>query len=338
MLQEASFAVTATLAWLVASRTELVIVVMPPLALGLPLAVLARLRRSRVILHVQDLQPDAAIALGLLKPSRFTDLLLRLERVTYRLADRVSSISEAMLARIGDKGVELSRRILLRNWASDLVAPCAAVRDQFREDWALGNRFVVLYAGNLGRKQGLDMLIEAAHHLRTASDVVLVIVGEGSEAATLATRVADRALCNVVMQPLQDRERLSALLACADVHVIPQRAGVTDIVLPSKLGNILASARPVIVSALPQSELATIVRSGDCGLVVPPGDGAALAAAILLLRDDPAQRDRLGGHARELATTVFSARAILDEFVDEIERVVSAPQRSPRVREAARES
>ncbi len=323
MLHEASFVLSATIAWLVAPRTDLVIVVMPPLLLALPVVEFARLRGSRVILHVQDLQPDAAIALGLLRPSRFTELLLAIERFVYRRADRVSSISEAMLERIGAKGVAASRRILLRNWASDLAWPQAGSSGSLRAAWQLGERLVVLYAGNLGRKQGLDMLIDAAECLRDVPDIVLVIVGEGSESSHLQARIAASELGNVVLQPLQPSEGLPELLLTADIHVIPQRAGVTDIVLPSKLGNILASARPVIVSALASSELATIVATRACGVVVPPGEGAALAAAIIRLRDDRPGRVRMGERGHETATTLFASQGILAAFAEQIEDLVS---------------
>lgn len=314
MLHEATFAFGALLAYLAKPRADVTVVVSPPLPIGVPLLLVARLKGSRTVVHVQDLQPDAAIDLGMLQEGALSRLLYAIERRTYHLADRVSSISHAMVGRIRSKGVAPAKLVLFRNWAQDrTIAP----RDRataLRREWGLDGRFVVLYAGNLGRKQGLDLLLDAAALLREEPNVTIVIVGDGGEREALVARAEREGLSNVVFKPLQPLERLSELLATADVSVIPQKAGVTDVVLPSKLGNIMASARPVVVSADPASELAQVIRAADAGVVVPQGSASAIADAVLALRADPARAARAGRSARAWMQAHLGERAILRDF------------------------
>lgn len=328
MLHELSFTASAALGFLLAPRADVVMVVMPPLTLALPVTLIARLRRTRTWLHVQDLQPDAALELGMLKPGRLSNLMLRVERWSYALAERVSTISEGMRARIVAKGVPEAKVELLRNWANDdLVAP--QPRDTgFRREWDLGGRFVVLYSGNLGVKQGLPVLLAAAARLRDLEDLVFVIVGDGGEKASLQREAARLGLANVRFQPLQPMERLSELLATADVSVIPQRRGVNDIVLPSKLANILSSARPVVVAALPGSELERIVATAGCGVVVAPEDAAGFEAALRSLHASATLRAEMGERGAAFAVARLGRGAILRGLGERLERAVRAESAS----------
>lgn len=310
MLHELSFIVCVSLGYLLGPRAQVTFVVSPPLPLGLPLALLARLKRSRLVLHVQDLQPDAAIETGLLRPGRFARALLRLERWTYAAAHRVSTISRAMLSRIEAKGVREDKTLMLANWANDdLIRPRNA-DTEYRRAWRLGERFVVLYSGNLGVKQGLDVLLDCARLMRD-DDVVFLVIGDGGERSRLLARALREKLRNVRFHPLQPEERLSELLATANVALIPQRPGVTDIVLPSKLGNLLAAERPIVATAYNDSELARILVGAQCGLVVPPGDAQALAAAIARLKAAPLEAARMAANGRRYMRERMSSAALL---------------------------
>lgn len=298
---ELSFVLSASLSYLFSKRVDMTIIVSPPFLLGIPIALLARLKGSRVMFHVQDLQPDAAIDLGMLKRGWLTRALFALERCTYRLSHCVSAISPSMLGRIAEKGVPEQKLILFRNWANDdLVMPLPA-EASMREEWGLTDCFVVLYSGNMGVKQGLDQLLLVADRLRNDREIVFVLVGDGGEKAALMEKAASMNLTNVVFQPLQPRERLSNLLATADVSVIPQKPGVADIVLPSKLPNLMASARPVVAMADPFTELHRVVTESGCGTVVRPGDTEKMARAIMRMKSCPASRSECGQQGRSYA-------------------------------------
>lgn len=329
MLHELSFVFSATLGYLFGPRADVTVIVSPSLFLGIPIALLARLKGSPTLFHVQDLQPDAAVDTGMLRPGRLTDFFYWIERMTYRLCTRVSTISEGMRRRVVEKGVPGEKVSLLRNWANDDQVHSRSGDTDFRREWQLEGRFVVLYSGNMGVKQGLATLLDCAEALRAEQDIAFVIVGDGGEMESLLRTAETRRLGNVCFQPLQPMERLGELLATADVSVIPQKAGVADIVLPSKLANILASGRPVIAAAGDGTELAHILRDGDCGRVVPQGDPAPMAEAILELRDDPALRVRFGANGRRYMESHLGRLAVLGQFRNELLALASGEAPSP---------
>lgn len=328
MWHELSFVVSASIGYLLGPTADCTFVVSPPLPLGIPITLLARLKLSKVVFHAQDLQPDAAIELGLLKKGRFSALLLGVERWTYALADRVSSIGRAMLGRIQGKGVPSRKLLLLKNWANDDVVRPLGGRTAYRAQWALENRFVVLYSGNLGVKQGLGMLLDCAARMQDRHDVAFVIVGDGGEKTALLQRARTENLHNVQFHPLQPLARLGELLATADLAVIPQKPDFGDIVLPSKLANILASGRPVVAAAPAASELALTLREAACGLVVQPGDAEALAAAVRQLAEDPRERARLAANGRRFMQASLARESVLAQHARALEGLMALEGRA----------
>ncbi len=168
---------------------------------------------------------------------------------------------------------------------------------------------VALYSGNMGGKQGLQTLADAARRLDGETRLWFVFCGQGPERAPL--QAACQGLERVRFLDLQPAERLGELLNTADVHLLPQRAGAADLVMPSKLTGMLASGRPVVCGAAPGTELAAVVAR--CGLVIPPEDGAAMAAAVRTLADDAPRREALGAAARQYALAHLHIDAVLAE-------------------------
>jgi colanic acid biosynthesis glycosyl transferase WcaI len=299
------------------------VIVSPSLFVGIPIALLAKLKGSKTIFHVQDLQPDAAVDLGMLRRGRFTDMLFCIERLTYRLCDRVSTISHAMMSRIALKGVPTSKLFLFRNWANEETVTTLSRHTSLRRAWRLRGRFVVLYSGNMGVKQGLESLLDCAERLRSFPDIAILIVGDGGEKRALKRQAHVRGLGNVLFKPLQPIRRLARLLATADVSVIPQKAAVMDLVLPSKLGNLMASARPIVAAARSDTELGRMVRDdAACGLLVRPGDGTALAEAILSLRADPILCEQFGRNGRSYMQRNLTSHVVLDSFAESVRSMV----------------
>ncbi len=324
ILHELSFVISASISYLFSRRADLTIIVLPPLALGASIAVLAKFKRSATILHVQDLQPDAAVELGMLRPGLLTRTLYLLERINYRLAGTVSTISEGMRAKIIEKGVPKQKTMLFRNWANDSFIQPGSRLTALREEWGLSpDHFVVLYSGNLGRKQGLESLLASAAMVADMPGIQFVIVGNGAEQAELVSNAARLGLSNIQFRPLQPLERLSELLATADVSVIPQKRAVTDIVLPSKLSNILASGRPVVAASPPTSDLAQILREGDCGILVDPEDAGQMAAGIRRLASDPALCARFSTNARSYAEQHLLQASVIRRFAESLPPLLS---------------
>lgn len=312
ILHLASFAVSSLvpLAAQVRWRPDVIFVVEPPLMCSPAALLLGRWTGARTWLHVQDYEVDAAFALGLLKHPWLRRLAFSLERHAMAAFDRVSTISEAMLRLARSKGAAPERSLLLPNWV-DVRAILPGRGSLYRRRLGIpADATVALYSGNMGNKQGLEILAEAARLLAGRTDLHFILCGDGAGRAALQQACAG--LPQVHFLPLQPAARFPALLAAADVHLLPQRADAADLVLPSKLAGMLASGRPVVATAAAETELGRIV--GRCGRVVRPGDAAALAEAIADLAGDPALRQTLGRAGRAWAERHLDREAVLSAF------------------------
>ncbi len=290
-------------------RPELVIAVAPALLSVFTAWLAARIAGARLWIHVQDFEVEAALATGLMDDARLpARLARRVEGTFLRLGDTVSTISPQMCAKLVAKGVAPQRVIEMRNWSDARFAPDPAGAETVRGEWGLTGKVVALYSGNIVRKQGIEILVEAARLLQHRQDIAFVICGEGPNRAELEKLAAG--LGNVQLHDLQPAERMGAMLTMADLHLLPQIAGAADLVLPSKLTNMLASGRPVVATTEPGTGLYAEVDG--CGTVTQPGDAAALAAAVAELAGDPARRATLGEAAQARAAERWMKDAIID--------------------------
>ena len=293
-------------------RADVVFAIAPTL-LGAPLAmVLAKLSRAKAWLHVQDFEIDVAYGLGLFESRVGKRILYALERLLMLGFDKISSITPPMLVRLSDKGIPLERQFLFPNWVDiDVIRPACDISPLRKELGIASEQKVVLYAGNFGEKQGLEVVVEAARHLSDRSDIVFTLAGAGPARSRIEELA--RHLPNVRWLPLQPVERLNDLLNLADIHVLPQRADAADLVMPSKLTGMLASGRPVLATAAPGTQLARVVEL--VGRVVAPEDAPAMADAIRCLCDNPHERRRLGEAARRYSEVHFAKDPILRSVV-----------------------
>lgn len=286
-----------------------VVLAVAPAFFAAPAAWLAaRLCGAVAWLHVQDFELDAAFGLGLLRGGLLRRLAAAAERRLLARFDRVSTLSRGMQQLLVAKGVAPERTALLPNGVDLAAIRPAEQGSAWRAELGLAPEQVVfLFAGTMNRKQGLPLLFDALDRLPGRDDIVLVLCGQGELRAALERRAAGRA--NVRLLPLQPAERLNELLNLADVHVLPQLPGAAELVMPSKLGGMLASGRPVIAGAQPGTEIAGAVAG--CGRVVPPDDAAAFAQAMAELAADAALRRALGAAARERAEQAFGQGAVM---------------------------
>lgn len=324
ILHHASFAIAAlpimlwtALRW----RPDVVFVVAPGLV-SAPMGLMAaRLAGAKSWLHIQDFEVEAAFATGLLSERSFLgSTAVRFENWIHKRFDRVSSISDAMVQRLEAKGLPAERVVELRNWADlKAVAPLDGV-SPMRAKLGITTPNVALYSGTIGNKQGLEIVPEAARRLAHRDDLTFVVCGDGPYLPEL--RRMSEGLDNIRFFPLQPMEELGDLLGMASVHLLPQIAGVADLVLPSKLTNMLASGRPVIATADPGTTLARALQG--CGETVPPGDTDKLVETLERLLDNPKQRETWGRAARERALDQWDSRRILAGFRDAIHELCAA--------------
>ncbi|MXP15381.1 WcaI family glycosyltransferase [Altererythrobacter confluentis] len=321
LLHHASFAAAAAFPALkhALQRRPDVVFAVAPAMMAMPVAwAAARLSGAKLWLHVQDFEVETALATGLLgrpeldrKGLAGKGLVARaalgLEGVMLRGADMVSSISPNMCDRLAQKGVPPPRIMQLRNWANHEDSAAAADPDRLAREWGLQGKKIALYSGNIGRKQGLETIIDCARLLHGRTDLAFVICGNGPERSQLEIRA--KGLRNIQFHPLQPASGVGDLLALADVHLLPQLADAADLVLPSKLANMLGSGRPVVAGAAPGTALADEVTG--CGLVVVPEQAQAMADAIVRLCDDGALAATLGAAAKARAQDRWTKSAVM---------------------------
>lgn len=328
MLHLLSFALTslAALFFSVAWRPQLVINVAPTLASAPGAWLVARIAGAKCWLHVQDFEVDAAMDMGIVDAGPLRRVALAAERWLLGRFDVVSTISTRMLARLGDKGVDAARQVLFPNWVDlDAISPLTTPSPYRAELGIPSEAIVALYSGNMGLKQGLELLDDVAHQLANEPNLYFVFGGEGPARALLES--ACIALPNVRFLGLQPTERLQDWLGLADIHLLPQRADVADLVMPSKLTGMLASGRAVLATALPGTGVAEAVSG--CGYVTLPGDAGAFAAALRHLARNHQQRLQLGIAARHRAETTLGRDAILERFEHRVAQLLGKPTPLP---------
>ena len=298
-------------------RRPNVVMAVEPTLFSAPVAVLAaKLVGAKTLLHVQDLEIDAAFAVGHLSGGGLLARIAGLyDRLTTCAFDRVVTISHKMAEKIREKGVKSEKVEVVRNWVNlDQVRPMETSLAYRRELGLKGDDFVVLYSGNIGAKQGVRLLIDAARHLKDEPGVVFAIAGQGPMRPQV--EAASKELPNIRLLDFAPEERFGEFLNIADVHVLPQEREAADLLLPSKLGGMLASGRRIIVTADEGTELATFLGT-SCDLT-PPGDAVALAEAVRAAQRRTPSREREAArlaHAASLSKTAnISAfvRAALD--------------------------
>ena len=344
VLHLASFAVSSLPIMLlqVFWRPDVVMVIEPPLFCAPQAWLVARLSGGKAWLHIQDYEVDAAFDLGLLKGKFLRRLVTAGEHFLLTHFDRVSTISQRMLKRALTKGVSVDNAVLFPNWV-DLSGFKAKLTGgkvnkfagtSYRSELSIDeDAIVALYSGNMGEKQGLEILAEAAKlQLKIHADraklvstsseqrpkVVFVFCGNGSGRDDLMALC--EGLTNVRFVDLQPLARLGEFLSMADLHLLPQRADAADLVMPSKLTGMLASGRPVIATTHLGTELADVVAR--CGLVVIPEDTQALANAINKLAEDEQMRNRLGVAGSVYAEANLNKDTILAKLEENLMSVV----------------
>ena len=311
MLHEASFVVLSLLRVLASRRPDVFVVISPPLLLGAAAWVAGLIKRAPFVFHVQDLQPDAAVGLGMLRQGWVTWALFGLEAFAYSRAARISGISPGMLAKVREKGVAKERLIYFPNGVEQVATP--PPRGRFRARHGIApETFVALYSGNFGVKQGLGVLVEAARLLVEEKGIQVVIAGDGAQRGELAQSIAEAGLKNILLLPLQPEGEYREMLADADCCLITQQHGTGAFFFPSKLLAALAHGKAVVTVADENSELTRASREGGFGPNVAPEDPHALADAVRMLARAGEETRRMGESGRKFVEQFEMGKVLAD--------------------------
>ena len=318
LLHLASFSLSSSVAMLAQLRwkPDRIILVVPTLFCAPQALALAKLTGATSVLHIQDYEVDALFGLSIAKGERLKRWAFAVERSVLRAFDRVSTISSGMLQRASEKGVAKERLRFFPNWSE--TARFQNVPRDAELLCRLGvdpGKRVLLYSGNIGEKQGLECVIEAAERLAERQELVFLVVGEGAGKARLLELSQQRDLKNIVFAPLQPYDDLPALLASADCHLVIQKRGAADAVLPSKLTNILAVGGNALITADPETSLGLLcLEYPGIATLVEPESVDALIDGIETVLAMPAHNAVATGYAREF----LDKDQILTRFLSEI--------------------
>lgn len=289
-------------------QPEIVFVVEPPFFCALGAWLSARIARAKAWLHIQDFEIDAAFQLGILRSELLWKFIRGYEKWLLRRFDRVSTISGRMCDKLQRKGIDKQRCFLFPNWVDTNQIRPLTKPNAFKLTLGIPvESLILLYSGNMGKKQGLEILIEVARLLQDQKNILLLLCGDGAVRSELMQM--SKGLHNVFFIPLQPVEHFNELLNVADMHLLPQRADAEDIVMPSKLTAMLASGRPILAAARSGTEVANILSL--CGIVVEPGDALGLKNAVLALAADEQKRKKLGAEGRKYAVEHLNQEEIL---------------------------
>jgi colanic acid biosynthesis glycosyl transferase WcaI len=295
----------------------------PPLVVNTVLKLRAQLG-GRVIHHVDDVYPDLAMALGSLPQHGLVPSLLdRWVTEGLRNCDQVIALGECMARVLKGKGVDDDRLAIMPPWADGSKLYFLDHSDNgFRQEIGLSqDSLVVMYSGNMGLGHRFETILEAARGLAPVDKVRFVFIGDGAKRPQIEAFRRTHNLDNVIMLPYQPRERLRETLSAGDIHLISLDDKVQGFIVPSKLAGILAVGRPVLFLGDDQNSVAAAILRGSCGYVIPDGDVRQLCAIIARLKENPAERRRLGESARNLFVREYDRAVVVPKIIAKIENI-----------------
>ena len=307
---------SASLGSVMLSRCDYVVVESPPLFLGLSGLWLSWLKGARMIFNVSDLWPESAVRVGVLsRESAAFKAAEKLEGLLYRRAWQVSGQSKTILESVAKRFPNTSTYHLSNGVDTKRFTPARA--DQVtRKMLSPNGECTIVYAGLHGLAQGLDQVLHAAKLLNPVSNCRFVFVGDGPEKHHLLEEARTLGLTNVLFLDPRPSEEMPALVASADIVIVPLKTLIPGAV-PSKLYESMAAGKPVLFVA--DGEGADIVRRYKAGLVITPGDVEGIKNAVLRLSEDPKMRFSFGVGGRLGAQQDFDRSIIADKFIDHLE-------------------
>ena len=296
-------------------RPEIIFLTVPGLPVSVSAAIASFIYRSPIILNLQDILPDAAVHVGLIKNNKFITILEKLEKFAYGIATKISVIADGFTKNILAKGVPLNKITEIPNWVDiNFIKPLSKKDSYFRIKNNLQDKFVVLYSGNIALTQGLETVIDASSYLKHLPNVAIVIVGEKNALGRLKNYCKQHNVDNVTLLPFEPREKLPEMLAAADVGLVIQKKNVLDFNMPSKIQVLLASGRAIIGSVPSTGTAASALRKSNAGVIVEPENPQALADAIVKLYQDKQTTERLGRQGRIYAEQNYAFESALDKY------------------------
>lgn len=315
VLFELSFVVLSFFQALMGRRPDVILLTVPGLPVCVPAAVLGWIYRVPIVLNLQDILPDAAVHVGLIRSEKMIRVFQWLEKFAYKTAKKISVIANGFTRNLLEKGVASEKIVEIPNWVNiNFIKPLSQENNYFRIENQLEGKFVVMYSGNIALTQPLEVLIDAAAQLQHIPDIAVVIIGKKEALTRLERYCQEKDVRNVILRPFQPREKLPEMLAAADVGMVMQKHNVISFNMPSKIQVLLASGRAIIASVPATGTAARAIETSGGGIVTPPEDPNAIAQAILELYSNPDRVKTLGELGRQYAQKHYSFEFALDSY------------------------
>jgi len=297
-------------------KTDLVFVATDPPVLGILAMVLRKIKASPFIYNCRDLYVDAAVGLGKLKPK---GLIARaydyLDVLAFNSASVVVPIGLSMQRRLVAKGVQEEKINIISDWVDvNVIKPVPTGENYLLDRFGLKDKFVVMYSGNMGLTQDLDILLKACARFKDSADVFFVFAGEGAIKETLKSLAISLGINNILFLPYQPMEMLSYSLCMADLHIISFKKGLSGAIVPSKMYGIMSAAKPYLIIGDKDSEPARIAADFRCGILVEAGDVETIAKAIQWGHEHRQELVDMGINGRRVAKEKFSKDVVIGEW------------------------
>jgi colanic acid biosynthesis glycosyl transferase WcaI len=314
ILNYLSFNFSSTLTGLFTGRHDVIFAMSPPLTIGVTAFALSLIKRIPYGYNLQDIWPEVAVRLGMLRGRGAIGFFEGLEKFIYHSSRKIFAISQEFKDNLREKGVPEDKIEVIPNFVdTNFIRPIARA-NAFSRKHGLNDKYVVLYAGNIGLSQGLEVILDAAGRLRDGRDILFLIVGQGASRDSLIAEAERQDLQNVRFLPLQPESQVPLLYASCDVSLIPLRRGISENSVPCKTYSVMAAGRPYIAGVDPNSNVWKLTETAGCGVCVEPEDGKALAEAVLQLRAEPEMARAMGSNGREYVVSHFAREAITNRY------------------------
>ena len=303
---------------------DVALVVTNPPVLPYLIRIACMIRRTKCILLVHDVYPELLVAVGKIAPDGISIMLMKLaSRALYRSMDKIIAIGRDMKKLIADKlRRNKDRVVFIGNWADvDLIHPQPKSRNKMLRELHLENKFIVLYAGNMGYPHDIDTIMQAALKLQGHKDIHFLFIGSGFKKRWLERSIDLLSLKNMSILPAWPREAQSLFLSGCDVGLISLVQGMKGVSAPSRLYNLLAAEKPIIAIVEKGSEAALVIEELRVGWIIPPGQPDSLAQTILIAKMNTRTLTDMGRRARGAAETVFSLDHVLSQYRQLLSRI-----------------
>lgn len=310
-------------------RHDVVLVVTNPPLLPFGIAAICRLRGARCILRADDVYPEIMTATGLASPGSLTVRSLSvLTKRLYRNVDRIVVLGRDMAQLAKKKMGDVAKQIaIIPIWADlELVRPSPRESNSLLHELDLVDKFVVQFAGNMGRAQGVENMLKAAQLLKAERDIHFLFIGAGAKRQWMEEEIRRQGLNNVTLLSQRPRSDQPVFLNGCDIAMVSLVSGMTGAAVPSRLYNIMAAGKPVLAIANLESELSQVVQEEQIGWSVLPDQPEKLAEIVLEAKSNRELLLRMGTRARHVAEAKYTPDRVINAYAELVSDVCGRAQ------------